>query len=97
MKNGCFTHNALVVVALTAVVSLAAAHLVGLGDQVLGSGPTSTFALVGNIAGLIACAASAWFGVRQLAHMPAGARRAAESKAGVSSLRPSGALAPRSG
>jgi hypothetical protein len=66
MKNGRFTSSGLIVVALTAVVSLAAGHLVGLGVQILGSGPTSTFALVGNIAGLIACAASGWFGLRQL-------------------------------
>ncbi|HEX4731501.1 MAG TPA: hypothetical protein VH299_09525 [Solirubrobacterales bacterium] len=66
MKNGRFISRGLIVIALTAVVSLAAGHLVGLGDQILGSGPTSTFALVGNIAGLIACAASGWFGARQL-------------------------------
>ena len=66
MKNGRFTSNGLILVALTAVVSLAAAHLVGLGTQLLGSEPSSTFSLVGNIAGAIACAASAWFGVRRL-------------------------------
>jgi hypothetical protein len=71
MKNGRFTPNTLIVIALTAVVSLTAAHLVGLGEQILGSGPTSTFTLVGNIAGLIACAASAWFGVRQLSRQRA--------------------------
>jgi hypothetical protein len=68
MKNGSFTPTILIGIALTAAVSLTAAHLVGLGDQILGSGPTSTFALVGNIVGLITCAASAWFGVRRLSY-----------------------------
>jgi hypothetical protein len=71
MKNGRFTPTILIGIALTAVVSLTAAHLVGLGEQILGSGPTSTLALVGNIAGLIACAASAWFGVRGLSRIQA--------------------------
>jgi hypothetical protein len=75
MKNGRFTPNTLIVIALTAVVSLTAAHLVGLGEQILGSGPTSTFALVGNIAGLVACAGSAWFGVRRLSYSRACGRQ----------------------
>jgi hypothetical protein len=66
MRNRRLTTDALIGIALTAVFSLAAGHLVDLGSQVLGSGPASTPALVGDIAGLVACAASAWFGVRHL-------------------------------
>jgi hypothetical protein len=51
------------------VVSLASGHLVDLGEQLLGSGPPSTPALLGDAAGLIACAVSAWFGVRALSRM----------------------------
>jgi hypothetical protein len=68
MKNRRITTNGLIILALTAVFSLAAAHLVDLGTQLLGSGPTSTFALVGDIAGLLACAVSAGFGLRHLRH-----------------------------
>jgi hypothetical protein len=66
MRNGRLTTNVLIGIALTAVFSLTAGHLVDLGSQVTGSGPTSTPALVGDIAGLLACGASAWFGVRRL-------------------------------
>jgi hypothetical protein len=66
MRNGRLTTNALIGIALTAVFSLAAGHLVDLGSQVLGSGPASTPALVGDIAGLLACGASAWLGLRRL-------------------------------
>jgi hypothetical protein len=66
MKNRRITTNGLIILALTAVFSLAAAHLVDLGTQLLGSGPTSTFALVGDIAGLLACAVSARFGLRHV-------------------------------
>jgi hypothetical protein len=66
MKNGRLTSNGLVIIALTAVVSLATGHLVDLGNQMLGSGPASTFALVGDFAGLVGCAVSAWLGVRYL-------------------------------
>jgi hypothetical protein len=65
MKSGRITPNILIV-ALTAVFSLGAFHLVGLGDEALGSGGTSTLALIGNVAGLITCAASAWFGLGRL-------------------------------
>jgi TRAP-type C4-dicarboxylate transport system permease small subunit len=67
MKNGRFTSPGLVILALTAVVSLAAGHLTDLGEQLLGSGPVSTFALVGDVLGLIACGISAWFGWRYIA------------------------------
>jgi len=66
MRNGRLTPNGLIVLALTAVVSLAAGHLVDIGAQAFGSGPASTLALVGDIAGLIACAVSARFGLRRL-------------------------------
>jgi hypothetical protein len=66
MRNGRLTPNAMIVVALTAVFSLAAGHLTDLGAQILGSGAPSTFALVGDVAGLIACAISAVYGLRHL-------------------------------
>jgi hypothetical protein len=66
MKNRLITPYSLIVLALTAVVSLASGHLVDLGEQLLGSGPPSTLAIVGDSVGLIACAASAWFGIRAL-------------------------------
>jgi hypothetical protein len=69
MKNRIITPYGLIILALTAVVSLASGHLVDLGEQLLGSGPPSTPALLGDAAGLIACAVSAWFGVRALSRM----------------------------
>jgi hypothetical protein len=66
MRNGRLTTNALIGIALTAVFSLAAGHVIDLGGQVLGSGQPSTLALVGDIAGLLACGASAWFGLHHL-------------------------------
>jgi hypothetical protein len=59
MRNGRLTSDGLIIVALTAVFSLAAGHLTDLGAQVLGSGEPSTLVLVGDVAGLIACAISA--------------------------------------
>jgi hypothetical protein len=66
MRNGRLTSNGLVIIALTAVFSLATGHLIALGTELLGSGPASTLALVGDIAALLACAVSARFGVRHL-------------------------------
>jgi hypothetical protein len=66
MRNGRLTSNRLIVIALTAVFSLAAGHLVDLGTQILGSCPTSTLALAGDVVGLIACVISARFGLRHL-------------------------------
>jgi hypothetical protein len=66
MRNGRLTPNGLIILALTAVFSLAAGHLTDLGAQILGSGPASTPALVGDAAGLLACAVSARFGLRHL-------------------------------
>ena len=67
MKNFRFTSANLVLLALTAVVSLAAGHLTDLGDQLLGSGSPSTPALTGDVVGLIACAISVRYGMRHLA------------------------------
>jgi hypothetical protein len=69
MKRLCISRN-LTVVLLTAVVSLTAAHLVDLGAMTFGSGPVSTWAVIGNLAGLAACAASAWFGARRVFFSP---------------------------
>jgi hypothetical protein len=66
MRNGRLTTNVLIGIALTAVFSLAAGHLVDLGNQIFDSGPVSTLALVGDTLGLITCAVSAWFGLRYL-------------------------------
>jgi hypothetical protein len=66
MRNGCLTSNGLIIIALTAVFSLAAGHLTDLGAQALGSGGPSTLVLVGDVAGLIGCAISARYGLRQL-------------------------------
>jgi hypothetical protein len=60
----------LAVVLLTAVVSLTIAHLVDLGTMTFGSGPVSTWAIVGNLVGLATCAASAWFGTRRVFFSP---------------------------
>ena len=70
MRNGRLTPAGLMMVALTAVFSLAAAHLTDLGIQVLGSGPASTPALIGDVLGLLACAVSARFGFRRLSRSP---------------------------
>jgi hypothetical protein len=48
------------------VFSLAAGRLTDLGAQLLASGPASTPALIGDGAGLIACALSALYGLRRL-------------------------------
>jgi hypothetical protein len=66
MKNGRITPDGLLILALTAVFSLAVGQLTDLGTQVLGSGPASTPALAGDVAGLIACAVSAHFGLRRV-------------------------------
>jgi hypothetical protein len=66
MRNGHLTPNGLIILALTAVFSLAAGHATDLGAQILGSGPASTPALAGDVVGLIACAISARFGWRHL-------------------------------
>jgi hypothetical protein len=66
MRNRRLTPTGLIVIALTAVFSLAAGHATDLGAQLLSSGPPSTPALAGDVAGLIACAVSAGYGLRHL-------------------------------
>jgi hypothetical protein len=66
MRNRCLTLDFLVIVALTAIFSLAAGHLTDLAAQIFSSGGPTTPALIGDVAGLIACAASALYGVRSL-------------------------------
>jgi hypothetical protein len=67
MTKRCLTINRLFIpLALTAVVSLAIAQGLNLGHQTLGAGHGSTAAMLGDIAGLIGCAISARFGLRQL-------------------------------
>jgi hypothetical protein len=66
MRNRALTSNGLIVIALTAVFSLAAGHLADLGAQLLGAGPALTPVLIGDGAGLIACALSALYGLRGL-------------------------------
>jgi hypothetical protein len=65
MKRHLTPHN-LIILALTAVFSLAFAHMVDLGSQLLGAEPASTLALIGDAAGLLACALSARLGLRHL-------------------------------
>ena len=57
--------------AFTAAISLGLGHLTDLGVQLLGSGPTSTAALTGNVAGMAACILSVWFGARRISRAPA--------------------------
>ena len=66
MKNPRFSDRLLIPLALTAVISLAVGHLTDLGVQMLGSGPTSTPALIGDLAGLSACALCVWVGMRRV-------------------------------
>ncbi len=66
MKNGRLTRNRLIILALSAVLALAVGHLTDLGTQLLGSGTPSTPVLLGDVAGLLGCAASAIYGVRCL-------------------------------
>ena len=65
MKKHLTPHN-LIVLALTAVFSLACAQAIDLGSQIFGSGTASTPALLGDAAGLLGCALSARFGLRRL-------------------------------
>jgi hypothetical protein len=65
MKRHLTPHN-LIVLALTAVFSLACTQAVELGSQILGSGTASTPALIGDAAGVLGCALSARFGLRRL-------------------------------
>jgi hypothetical protein len=64
MTNHCSPNPALIAVALSAVISMTIGQLVDLAVQTLGSGPTSTLAVVGNLAGAVACIASVALGLR---------------------------------
>jgi hypothetical protein len=64
MRNGRLTPNGLIIIALTAVFSLAAGHLTDLGARLLGSGAPPTLAVIGDVGGLIARAISALYGLR---------------------------------
>ena len=66
MKNPRVTPNVLVAIALSAVFSLAVAHGIDLARYAFGSGPASPWAIAGSVAGLICCAASATYGLRQM-------------------------------
>lgn len=68
MKKHLTPYN-LIVLALTAVFSLAYAQAIDLGSQILGSGTAPTPALIGEAAGLLGCALSARLGFRRL-HRP---------------------------
>ena len=66
MKNRLLSPYNLIVLALTGVFSLTVGHLLDLGTQLLGEGSASAVAVVGDLAGLVTCAGSAWLGVRGL-------------------------------
>lgn len=66
MKSRFLSPRNLVVLALTAVFSLAVGHMVDLGNQLLGPGPASSVVVIADLAGLATCAGSAWLGVRGL-------------------------------
>jgi hypothetical protein len=72
MKNRFLSTRNLIVLALTAVVSLAAAHLTDLVAWLLGSGPTSGWVVAADLVGLAACGGSAWLGVRSLRRLRRG-------------------------
>lgn len=62
-KRRSFSHL-LIAVACTAVVSLVIGNSIDLGNQLLGAGPASTLAIVGDLAALLGCAVSVTLGVR---------------------------------
>jgi hypothetical protein len=64
MTNHCSSRHALVALAFGAVISLTVGHLIDLGVQTLGSGPASTAAVVGDLAGVAACLVSVALGLR---------------------------------
>lgn len=72
MKNRLLSPPNLIVLALSAVVSLAVGHLVSLAGQLVGPGPVSTLVVLGDLASLAACAGSAWLGVRALRRLRCG-------------------------
>jgi hypothetical protein len=66
MKNARCSPGILVPLAFGAAISLGLGRLTDLGVRLLGSGPISTAALAGNVAGLAACVLSVWFGARRI-------------------------------
>jgi predicted membrane protein len=66
MKTPRVTPNLLIAIALSAVFSLAIAHGIDLARFAFGSGPTSPWAIAGSVAGLICCAVSARYGLREM-------------------------------
>lgn len=66
MKKPRISHNLLLAFALSAVFSLAFSQGLNLVSMTLGNAPHSAWAISGAVAGLIGCAASAWFGLRHI-------------------------------
>ncbi|HEX4306485.1 MAG TPA: hypothetical protein VHZ54_10635 [Solirubrobacterales bacterium] len=66
IKNWTTHTRWIVPLAFTAAISLALGHAVDLGEQTLGSGPVSTAAVIGDLAGLLCCVASVVLGLRLL-------------------------------
>ena len=66
MKNPRVTPSLLLAIALSAVFSLAIAQGIDLARFAFGAGPTSPWAIAGSVAGLICCAVSARYGLRQM-------------------------------
>jgi hypothetical protein len=64
MTNQCTRNRFLIALAFSAVISLTIGHLVDLAAQTLSSGPTSTAAVIGDLAGILACLASVLLGLR---------------------------------
>ncbi|HEY0280207.1 MAG TPA: hypothetical protein VGC32_18235 [Solirubrobacterales bacterium] len=65
MKKPRITPDLILPIALSAVFSLAIAQGLDLGHLVVGSGPASTWSIVGSAAGLISCALSFRYGLRR--------------------------------
>jgi hypothetical protein len=64
MKKRRSISHLLIVVACSAVVSLVIGDSIDLGTQLLGPGPASTAAIVGDLAALLGCTLSVTLGVR---------------------------------
>ncbi len=64
MNKRRWLSHLLIALTCTAVVSLVIGDSIDLGTQLLGAGPASTPAIVGDLAALFACAASVTLGVR---------------------------------
>jgi hypothetical protein len=65
MTNYCSRSRLLILaVAFSAVASLMIGHLIDLGLETLGSGPASTGAVIGDLAGVVGCVVSVILGHR---------------------------------